>query len=214
MNAPLVQEIAYYLLSRASRDRVGVGTTKLVKLFYLIDHEFYRWHRQTLTDAPWQFYHYGPYCEELVQTAQSTDGVEPEPVFEFSEGKFFQGYRVTKWHGDASSRWPAAARAAVESVYERWAPATLPLLLDHVYFETQPMLHATRGEPLDFSVIPDPKQPVEAARDFSSVLPKDRVEGLRQRLLARGGGYHATRPIEVNLDAASESALLAMGEDE
>jgi hypothetical protein len=39
MNVPLVQEIAYYLLSHASRERVGLGTTKLVKLFYLIDHE-------------------------------------------------------------------------------------------------------------------------------------------------------------------------------
>jgi len=186
----------------------------LVKLFYLIDHEFYRWHRRTLTDAPWQFYHYGPYCEELVQTAQSTDGIEPEPAFEFSEGKFYQGYRVTKWHGDASGRWAAPVRAAVESVYSRWGPATLPLLLDHVYFETQPMLHAARFRPLDFSVIPDPKQPVEAPRDFGKAIPKERREELRRRLLARQGGYRPTRPIQVNLDAAGESALLAMGEDE
>ena len=214
MNVPLVQEIAYYVLSHASRDRVSVGTTKLVKLFYLIDHEYFRWHRQTLTGAPWQFYHYGPYCEELVQVAQSADGIEPEPALEFSEGKFYQGYRVTKWDGDAAGRWSVPVRAAVDSVYRRWGSATLPVLLDHVYFETQPMLHATRFRPLDFSVIPDPKQPVEAARDFGKAIPKEKGEALRRRLLARQGGYRATRPIPVNLDAASESALLTMGEHE
>ncbi len=214
MNVPLVQEIAYYLLSHAAHDGVSVGTTKLVKLFYLIDHEYYRWHRRTLTDAPWQFYHYGPYCEELVQAAQKASGIEPEQAFEFSEGKFYRGYKVTTCHTDASSRWPAPVRAAVTSVYERWGPATLPLLLDYVYFETQPMLHATRFKPLDFSVIPDPRQVVEAPRDFSKLISKEKREGLRRRLLAREGGYRVTRPMQVNLDAASESALLAMGEDE
>jgi hypothetical protein len=193
---------------------VGLGTTKLVKLFYLIDHEFYRWHRRTLTDATWVFYHYGPYCEDLVQTAQAADGIEPEPVFEFSEGKFYRGYRVTKGFLDASGRWPAPIRGIVESVYQRWAPATLPLLLDHVYFETQPMLSATRFQPLDFSVIPDPKQPVDAVRDFSAVISKDKGEALRRRLQARKGGYRPSQPVRVSLDAASESALLAMGEED
>ncbi|MGO9201264.1 MAG: hypothetical protein ACLQM8_12115, partial [Limisphaerales bacterium] len=197
MNVPLVQEIAYYLLSRASRDRVGLGTTKLVKLFYLIDHEYYRWHRRTLTDAAWRFYHFGPYCEELVEAAQSADGIEAEPAFEFSEGKFYQGYRVTQWHADASRRWPAPVRGVVESVYQRWGGVTLPLVLDHVYFETLPMLQATRFEPLDFSVIPEPRQPVETARDFSKLISNDKREGLRRRLQAREGGYRPTRPIEV-----------------
>src|SRR6266481_3774475 len=182
MNVPLVQEIAYYLLSCAARDRAGVGTTKLVKLFYLIDHEHYRWHRRTLTDAAWLFYHFGPYCEELVEAAQSADGIEPEQALEFSEGKFYRGYRVKQWHADASSRWPAPVRGIVESVYQRWGGVALPLVLDYVYFETQPMLHATRFRPLDFSVIPDRRQPVESARDFSTLIAKDKREGLRRRL--------------------------------
>jgi hypothetical protein len=214
MNTLLVREIAYYLLSRAAREGASLGTTKLVKLFYLIDHEYYRWHRRTLTDAPWRFYHFGPYCEDLVQAAQSADGIEPEPAFEFSEGKFYQGYRITQWYTDASSRWPAPVRGVVESVYQRWGGVTLPLVLDHVYFETQPMLHATRFEALDFSVIPDPKQPLENARDFSNVISKDKRDGLRRRLQAREGGYRPTRPIQVKLDSASESALLTMGEEE
>ena len=214
MNAALVQDIAYYLLSRASRERVGLGTTKLVKLFYLIDHEFYRWHRRTLTDAPWIFYHYGPYCEDLVKTAESADGIQPESAFEFSDGKFYQGYRVTKWRTDASSGWPPAVRGIVESVYQKWSAVQLSLLLDYVYFDTQPMLNATRFKPLDFSTIPDPKKPNEAARDFSKLISKDKSEALRRRLVAREGGYQPTKPVQVKLDSASESALLTMGEED
>ena len=117
MNVPLVQEIAYYLLSRASRDRVGLGTTKLVKLFYLIDHSF---SCPLAIGARLQcrlaLLPLGPSCEELVEAAQSADGIKAEPAFEFSEGKFYQGYRVTQWHADASRRWPAPVRGVVESV--------------------------------------------------------------------------------------------------
>ena len=76
------------------------------------------------------------------------------------------------------------------------------------------MLQATRFEPLDFSVIPEPRQPVETARDFSKLISNDKREGLRRRLQAREGGYRPTRPIEVRLDSASESALLTMGEED
>ena len=58
MNEGIVHDICYSLLSRASHDRIAVGTTKLVKLFYLIDCEYYRWHRKTLTEAQWIFYHF------------------------------------------------------------------------------------------------------------------------------------------------------------
>jgi hypothetical protein len=150
----------------------------------------------------------------LVQVAQAADGIEPEAAFEFSEGKFYQGYRVAKWHTDASKHWPAPVRAVVESVYQRWGAMTLPLLLDHVYFETQPMLHATRFKPLDFSVILDPKQPIETARDFSKLIAKDKSNALRQRLQTREGGFRPTRPVQVKLDNASEAALLTMGEED
>src|SRR5437016_2046284 len=169
MNTALVQDIAFYLLNRAYSERVGVGTTKLVKLFYLIDHEFYRWHRRTLTETAWRFHHFGPYCEELVEAAGSALGIQAEPVTEFAEGKFFRGYRVTEARPEVGRDWPAPVRGIVDSVFHRWAPVELPLLLDYVYFETQPMLHATRFALLDFSVIPNPKEPVEAARDFSKL---------------------------------------------
>ena len=72
----------------------------------------------------------------------------------------------------------------------------------------------SRFKPLDFSVIPDPKLVAEPPRDFSTLISKDRREGLRRRLQEREGGYSPTRPIQVKLDSASESALLTMGEEE
>jgi len=214
MNKPLVQDLAFYLLSRTCSERLCVGTTKLVKLFYLIDHEFYRWHRRTLTEAVWRFHHFGPYCEELVEAAGSADGIQPEPVTEFAEGKFFRGYRVKEARPEVGRSWPAPVRGIVDSVFQLWAPVELPLLLDYVYFETQPMLRATRFALLDFSVIPNPKEPVEAARDFSKLIPKEKGELLRRRMVARAGGYQPTKPMAVKLDSASESAFRAMGDED
>jgi hypothetical protein len=54
-------------VTRASHDRIAISTTKLIKLPHLIDCEYFQWQRQTLTEAPWVFFHYGPYCEELVE---------------------------------------------------------------------------------------------------------------------------------------------------
>lgn len=211
MNTALVQDIAFYLLSRAFSERVSVGTTKLVKLFYLIDHEFYRWHRRTLTEAAWRFHHFGPYCEELVEAVGSAAGIQAEPVAEFAEGKSFRGYRVTEDRPGVGRNWPLPVRGIVDSVFQKWASVDLSLLLDYVYFETQPMLRATRFAPLDFSVIPNPTEPVESARDFSKLIPREKRELLRRRLVARSGGYQPTRPTAVRLDSDSESALLTMG---
>jgi hypothetical protein len=121
---------------------------------------------------------------------------------------------VTTWRNDVSSAWPPVVRGIVESVYDRWHGVDLPLLLDHVYFETQPMLHATRFQPLDFSVIPDPRIPVETARDFSKFISKGKTVELQQRLLARQGGYRATKPMAVRLDNVSEGAFLAMDDED
>ena len=48
MNCEMVQKLSYGLLLRASHDRLLFGTTKLIKLIYLVDCEYFRWnHRDT-----------------------------------------------------------------------------------------------------------------------------------------------------------------------
>ena len=216
MNQRIVHDICYSLLSRASRDRLAVGTTKLVKLFYLIDCEYYRWHRKTLTEAPWIFYHFGPYSEELVNEAHKTFGVEALAKEEFEDKKFFRGYQIKSWRSDPIEAAHFSIRGVVQSVYQEWAGVDLELLLDHVYFETPPMLQAKRFEPLDFSLIPDGRAHCaapEQARNFSDLIPANRREALRAKLKASAARHGIGRsPIPVPIDERMQAALARMGE--
>jgi hypothetical protein len=214
MNQRFVQDICYSLLSRAAGDRLVIGTTKLVKLFYLIDCEYFRWHRKTLTEAPWIFFHFGPYSEDLVTMAHRTPGIEALGRTEFGEQKFFRGYAVTQHRNDPIARAHFGVRGAVDSVYQRWAGVDLELLLDHVYFETPPMLLAKRFEPLDFSLIPSPTPAAPALfRDFSTLIPKAQRDALRAKLQASVARQSIVRkPLSVPIDDATQAALLQMGE--
>lgn len=216
MNRQVVHDICYSLLSRASHDRIVIGTTKLVKLFYLIDCEYYRWHGKTLTEAPWIFYHFGPYAEELITEAHKTFGVEALTKEEFEEKKFFRGYHIKSWHSDPIEKAHFSIRGAVDSVYQKWAGVDLELLLDHVYFETPPMLQAKRFEPLDFSLIPSGQLrmcPPEQARDFSTLIPAKLQEALRAKLKANVARQPiARRPLSVPIDEVMQGALAQMGE--
>jgi uncharacterized protein YwgA len=75
MNDRIVSDVAYSLLSRAERDRLQIGTTRLVKLLYLIDCDYFKWKRETLTGAAWVFYHYGPYSAELIDVVNRARGL-------------------------------------------------------------------------------------------------------------------------------------------
>jgi uncharacterized phage-associated protein len=215
MNQQVVQDICYSLLRRASHDRIVIGTTKLVKLLYLIDCEYFRWHGKTLTEAPWIFYHFGPYAEELVTVAHQTFGIEALPKEEFEEKKFYRGYRITSWRPDPIEEAHFSIRSVVEAVYQRWAGVDLELLLDHVYFETPPMLQAKRFEALDFSLIPSAQRrmcPPEQARDFSTLIPTNRQEALRTKLKANVTRHPVIRkPLSVPIDETTQAALEQMG---
>lgn len=217
MNQEVIHDICYSLLSRAARDKIMIGTTKLVKLFYLIDCEFYRWHGKTLTEAPWIFYHFGPYSEELVAVAHKTFGIETRAKDEFEEAKSFRGYQIKSWHSDPIEKAHFNIRGVVDSVYQKWAGLDLESLLDHVYFETPPMLQAKRFEPLDFTLIPSGRRvcspPPEPARDFSDLIPANRRNALRARLKANAAHHPVVRkPLSVPIDEIMQGALARMGE--
>lgn len=215
MDIELVQNICYSLLSRASHDHIALGTTKLIKLFYLIDCEYFRWHRKTLTGAQWIFYHYGPYCEELLEATHRTPGVEPMPEVEFEEGKFFRGYRVTQYHEDPIEHAHFSIRGAVDAAYKRWGVIDLALILDHVYFETQPMIQAIRFQALDFSLIPDARnsQADELPRSLGNLISEEKKQSLRAKLRGSAAKHVVCgRPIKVEIDEVTAGALESMGE--
>jgi hypothetical protein len=153
MNSTLVElipAIVSYVTSRGGY----VTKTKLLKLLYLIDVDFYRVHRRTLTSFQWKYFHLGPWTNEF------------DPILdELIAGSFLQESRSDKSEYDTrffqSNESPDLAKlfhtfkdeAIVKIVLDTWGNRTTAEILDYVYFQTEPMEYGIRNERLDFSRI-------------------------------------------------------------
>ncbi|MCE7964732.1 DUF4065 domain-containing protein [Nitrospirales bacterium NOB] len=125
------------------------GATRLVKLLYLAEIEWRRSHQgASLSNLKWIFWHFGPYAMEL----RDIFGSEDVESFEFETGKVAK--YLTFRPGELERREVTEdASRVLKSIVKRWAGVDLNLLLDYVYFETEPMEDATRGAALDFSSV-------------------------------------------------------------
>jgi hypothetical protein len=156
--------------------------TKLLKIIYLIDVEYYRRHRSTLTDWKWIFYHFGPYVMEFPQILGRLDlaGLD-ETADRTSEGMKFFKYKVDEPQSIEDLLPSFSDQVHTETIIETWALEDLNLLLDYVYFETEPMLGAERGQPLDFRKIK--RSAFVPSVDWVDVAPsKEQVIQLRRKL--------------------------------
>ena len=158
---------------------VSFGKTKLVKLLYLIDVENYRRRRSTLSGLEWRFYHYGPYAFEIDDALESLSLDIPQESF-----KTEQGHKVIVF-SPPRNLYPMLGKYIrpsqldlVNRIINEWGDVELNPLLNHVYFYTEPMKNAKRGEVLDFSTI----QRRKTQRKVADVqLPPDRLNKYRAR---------------------------------
>jgi hypothetical protein len=150
---PSLDELIAYAVARALDREAVLTKTKLVKLLYLIDVETWRSERRLLTNLDWVFLHYGPYTSTLNRNLDRLEG--QQLVWkEFSGGPYERTILYTRvLQPPSGDSWPVITKLRADRVIDRWAPEPLELLLDFVYFETEPMLAANRGESLDFSTI-------------------------------------------------------------
>jgi hypothetical protein len=77
----------------------------------------------------------------------------------------------------------------VSQVVHEWGDAELNALLDYVYFETEPMQAAKRGDRLDFSVV----RPLTEQRHVKILLDTKRLSAMRKALTARAVDYEQLR---------------------
>jgi Protein of unknown function (DUF4065) len=70
-----LQLLLRYFIQRADDEGTTLTITKLVKLLYLVDVEYFRAMRRTLTGLKWRFYFYGPY-DPAVETALRMVGLD------------------------------------------------------------------------------------------------------------------------------------------
>lgn len=144
----LIQYIVWYATERQTK----LTTVRLVKFLYLADVEWARENNGvTLTGWPWRFVHYGPFCGESLHAIEKTyaAGLIKKDSY---ESKFTDGDYYLYWSDEEAEaqRLPSYLRAELNEAISRWGDDTYGLL-DYVYFETEPMLDARKGDLLDFS---------------------------------------------------------------
>jgi hypothetical protein len=137
----------------AIRENEGFANkTKLLKLLYFADLENFRDNRETLTGFRWVFHLYGPWAAEYDQVLVQ---MEAEGVISIKPGsradldtQFISSREEASFEGLGLS---LHAELAIKAGTKAWASAPTGEVLDYVYFHTEPMKDARRGEPLDFS---------------------------------------------------------------
>jgi hypothetical protein len=159
-----------------------VTKTKLLKLLYLFDVEYYRVHRHTFTGFRWKFFHLGPWAPEfdpllqgmvrigaLRERRSSNANTDSEACFYSTKVPVDTGAAFTK----------LGEEGLLRKVLIRWGEAPTGDILNHVYFQTAPMESAVRNQPLDFSVIPT-EPPAVYSRSSSGKSPAE-IQKLRRQ---------------------------------
>jgi len=201
------------ILSRVHEREGYVTKTKLLKYLYLFDLETYRRTGRVLTGFEWIFHLYGPWAPQydglyadLVRSGgvRVTPGTRPELDTEFlSSPRRVELQDVVEDVG---------LELAFRHIVDDWADRRLGEMLDYVYFHTEPMLEAKRGERLDFKHVAGPHEPLALP---DRTIDRRQVEQLRRRIAAR-------RPTDApsesftppHYDAAYFDALQVISEDD
>jgi uncharacterized phage-associated protein len=144
--ADILLEIASFYFSEHGR---GISKTKLLKLAYLAEVEYFRRNGERLTNSDWVYYLYGPYLfnyDEVLH--ESRMGIEKIELPEEKQAEIIlppKGFTSTV---------ELATKMLIQKIVLRFGSLDLKKLLDYVYFETEPMMNADqRFEHLDFSAI-------------------------------------------------------------
>jgi hypothetical protein len=146
--------------------------TRLIKLLYLTELEYFRRTGKRLTALEWRFYHFGPYASALEPYVGAPGGV--------NDGLLAR--MIGESHGEIHP--DKDLQHAIVDVVHEWGFAELNTLLDHVYFETEPMQAASRGDFLDFSTTNR-----EKSQPLSLNLDKKKLKTLREKLRQRASEY-------------------------
>ncbi len=172
-------------ICRLAREQ-GAGTpgaTRLVKLLYLTDIEWRKRHNgQPLSNWNWLFYHYGPYAFEF-QELFGNQEVEEAELRTGRTAKFVNFTSEELKMRDV----PDEVSRIMKKIVERWMGVDLNLLLDYVYFETEPMEQAKRGDALDFSTLPPP------AALISPSIDQNKLRAIRATITKRVGELGISR---------------------
>ena len=174
----IIKYIVWYATQRGTR----LTTIRVIKFMYLADLYYAReQHGQTMTGWPWAFIHYGPYCTKAYQAlenAASKDLIAKRAYDSKFKDEFFLFSCDDEHEPSMVERLPVYVIGHLQRAIAKWGDDTAALL-DHIYFETEPMFDAKKGEVLDFAKAKPIRRskPVELKK-----LSRERVELARKHI--------------------------------
>jgi hypothetical protein len=177
-----IKKLIKYIVCSATENESALTSVRLVKFMYLADLYYARTHKgKTLTGLHWAFVHYGPYCSEAWEEIE--DAVSDQTVnrkayeSKFPDREEFYLYTCLDQEGEKIwAELPIEVIGPLKLAIKKYGDDTAALL-DHVYFETEPMINAKPGDILDFSTAKLPEKPkmVETKK-----LPEEKVKLARE----------------------------------
>jgi Protein of unknown function (DUF4065) len=172
--------------------------TRLTKLMYLAEVEYFRQKRERLTDLKWIFYLFGPYPLALKR-------VLGEPEIETNEWRTGKTSRhiVREESAFMGAKADFDLEALVDRIVREWGDADLNQLLDYVYFETEPMQNVKRGDLLDFATVA-PAIP----KRIQINLDREKLRELSRKITARAKDYAPLRQAEAGAPDLSENLAI------
>jgi hypothetical protein len=183
MEDPNIEKLMAAIVTWVVGEGSYVTKTKLLKLLYLFDVEYYRVHRQTFTGFGWKFFHLGPWAAEFDPALEGlvTNGalLPQRSNTEFETSFYRSAERIDPREPFSNMK----DEYILRGVLKMWGTRSTGEILDYVYFQTAPMEAGIRNAPLDFSVI-QPEKPTAYSRS-SSGKTKAEIQRLRTKFEAQ-----------------------------
>ena len=198
---PRLQRLVDFLVQELRDVEGSTARIRLAKLLYLFDVEYWRVHGRPFTHLRWRFLHYGPYDTAL------------EPYLGSDEVTTASGHRAYVARGSyedvsVDDILALSDRMILDRIVQQWGLEDLPVLLDYVYFGTEPMENVARGEVLDFSRVARATPEYAEPRQEPPRLSGEVLADLQRRLARRREARRArVRPARAPRDAVYEEGM-------
>lgn len=165
MKRDLVRKLLLYIVDQLQDMEGQISTIRLVKLLYLIDLEYYKRHKETLTGIEWVFYSFGPYffaLDDILRSA-SIDLDAREVLTSTGKGMTFRSLEEQS----ISKLVDYATEQQINRIINKWALEDTKEILDFVY-NTPPIRLGKRGTPLDLKLAMPQKEETKK-KDIASM---------------------------------------------
>lgn len=176
-----VSDLITYIVWYATQRGMKLTTTRVVKFVYLADLFYARANRGAIfTGCPWRFIYYGPYCPEVMteleSAAKANQILEDRRESKFGDKDYFLYTCEDNEAENIENEIPTSVLSPLRQSIKLFGDDT-QALLDHVYFETEPMEGVRKGDLLDFA-----KATQRTARKLPAIprLPKQKIEEARK----------------------------------